>query len=54
MVVDFLNVWFVFFKEYEGFYIVGMLVVMVLELDKVGFVGGMDILLICKFVCGYK
>lgn len=53
MVVDLLNVCLVVFNEYEGLYLVGMLVVMVVEDGIVSFVGGMDILLICKFVCGY-
>jgi basic membrane protein A and related proteins len=42
------------FKEHEGSYLVGVAAALASEGGKVGFVGGMDIPLIRKFLCGYK
>ncbi|MEM7653147.1 MAG: BMP family ABC transporter substrate-binding protein [Pseudomonadota bacterium] len=53
MVVDLPNVQSVVFKEHEGSFLVGILAAMAAESGKVGFVGGMDIPLIRRFVCGY-
>ncbi|SMD06820.1 nucleoside-binding protein [Fulvimarina manganoxydans] len=53
-VVDAPNVRSILFKEEEGSYLVGILAAMKSETGKVGFVGGMDIPLIRKFLCGYK
>ncbi len=52
-VVDLPNVQSIVFKEHEGSYLVGMMAAMASESGKVGFVGGMDIPLIRKFLCGY-
>ena len=52
-VVELPNVQSIVFKEHEGSYLVGMLAAMKSETGKVGFVGGMDIPLIRKFLCGY-
>lgn len=49
-----MNVWFYVFKEYEGVYIGGLFVVMVIKIGMIGFVGGMDIFIIWWFLCGYK
>jgi len=54
MIVDKPNVESVVFKEYEGSFLVGMIAAMKTRTDKIGFVGGMDIPLIRKFVLGYK
>ena len=53
MVVDLPNVQSVVFKEHEGSFLVGVLAAMAAKSGKVGFVGGMDIPLIRRFVCGY-
>lgn len=53
-VVDLPNVRSVVFKEHEGSFLVGVLAAMKSESDKIGFVGGMDILLIHKLACGYE
>ena len=42
------------FKEHEGSYLVGVAAALASETGTVGFVGGMDIPLIQKFLCGYK
>jgi basic membrane protein A len=42
------------FKEHEGSYLVGVAAALASETGTVGFVGGMDIPLIRKFLCGYK
>ena len=52
-VVDLPNVQSIVFKEHEGSYLVGMMAAMKSESGAVGFVGGMDIPLIRKFLCGY-
>ena len=48
------NVLSIEFKEHEGSFLVGMLAAMASNTEKVGFVGGMDIPLIRRFVCGYE
>jgi len=53
-VVKLPNVQSVLFKEHEGSFLVGLLAAMASKSGKVGFVGGMDIPLIRKFVCGYE
>ncbi|MCW5744792.1 MAG: BMP family ABC transporter substrate-binding protein [Alphaproteobacteria bacterium] len=53
-VVDLPNVRSVLFKEHEGSFLVGVAAALVSKTGKVGFVGGMDIPLIRKFVCGYE
>ena len=42
------------FKEHEGSYLVGVAAALASQTGKVGFVGGMDIPLIRKFLCGYR
>ncbi|CAJ1369985.1 BMP family lipoprotein [Roseibium album] len=54
MVVDQPNVRSYVFKEHEGAYIGGLLAAMASESGTVGFVGGMDIPIIQRFLCGYK
>ena len=54
MVVDKPNVQSVIFKEHEGSFLVGALAAMASKTGKIGVVGGMDILLIRKFQCGYE
>jgi basic membrane protein A len=53
-VVDLPNVRSVLFKEHEGSFLVGVAAALVSKTGRVGFVGGMDIPLIRKFVCGYE
>src|SRR3546814_2217072 len=52
-VVELHNVRSIVFKKHEGSFLVGMIAAMKSETGQVGFVGGMDIQLIRKFVCGY-
>lgn len=54
MVVDQPNVRSYVFKEHEGAYIGGLLAAMASKSGTVGFVGGMDIPIIQRFLCGYK
>ncbi|MCX2724168.1 BMP family lipoprotein [Roseibium salinum] len=54
MVVDQPNVRSYVFKEQEGAYIGGLLGAMASESGTIGFVGGMDIPIIHRFLCGYK
>ena len=54
MVVDAPNVASYVFKEHEGSYIAGVLAAMASETGTVGFVGGMDIPIIRRFLCGYE
>lgn len=54
MVVDQPNVRSYVFKEQEGAYIGGLLAAMASKTGTVGFVGGMDIPIIQRFLCGYK
>ena len=53
-VVDLPNVKSILFKEHEGSFLVGAIAAMKSKTHKVGFVGGMDIPLIRRFVCGYE
>jgi basic membrane protein A len=53
-VVKLPNVQSVVFKEQEGSFLVGMLAALASKTGKVGFVGGMDIPLVRKFLCGYE
>ena len=53
-VVDLPNVQSVVFREHEGSFLVGMLAAMASKSGKVGFVGGMDIPLVRKFLCGFE
>ena len=53
-VVELPNVKSLLFKEHEGSFLVGAIAAMKSKTHKVGFVGGMDIPLIRKFVCGYE
>ncbi len=52
-VVDLPNVQSILFKEHEGSFLVGILATKAASSGKIGFVGGMDIPLIRRFVCGY-
>jgi len=54
MVVEQPNVRSYVFKEQEGAYIAGLLAAMASRSGTVGFVGGMDIPIIRRFLCGYK
>ncbi len=54
MVVDAPNVASYVFKEHEGAYIAGLLAAMATNTGTVGFVGGMDIPIIRRFLCGYS
>ncbi|MHA2294483.1 MAG: BMP family lipoprotein [Candidatus Hodarchaeales archaeon] len=42
------------FKEHEGSYLVGAMAAMTTKTDKIGFLGGLDIYLINKFLAGYQ
>ncbi|WP_417675374.1 BMP family lipoprotein [Roseibium sp.] len=54
MVVDAPNVASYVFKENEGAYIAGLLAAMATKTGTIGFVGGMDIPIIRRFLCGYQ
>jgi len=54
MIVDQPNVRSYVFKEQEGAYIGGILAAMASKSGTIGFVGGMDIPIIHRFLCGYK
>ncbi len=54
MVVALPNVQSFVFREHEGSFLVGMMAAMASKTGKVGFVGGMDIPLVRKFLCGYE
>jgi basic membrane protein A and related proteins len=54
MVVRNPNVQSVLFKEQEGSFLVGMIAALTSKTGKVGFIGGMDVPLIRKFLCGYE
>ena len=54
MVVALPNVQSFVYREHEGSFLVGMLAAMASKTGKVGFVGGMDIPLVRKFLCGYE
>ncbi|MDT7836384.1 BMP family lipoprotein [Aquabacterium sp. OR-4] len=53
-VVDAPNVQSFVYREHEGSFLVGMLAALASKSGKVGFVGGMDIPLVRKFLCGYE
>ncbi len=54
MVVDLPNVASIVFRENEGSFAVGAAAGKKTQTDKIGFVGGMDIPLIRRFLAGYK
>ncbi|WP_299810136.1 BMP family ABC transporter substrate-binding protein [uncultured Roseibium sp.] len=54
MVVDEPNVRSYVFQEQEGAYLAGLLAAMASKSGTIGFVGGMDIPIIRRFLCGYK
>jgi len=54
MVVDLPNVQSFVFREHEGAFLVGVLAAMASKTGKVGFVGGQDIPLVRKVLCGYE
>lgn len=54
MVVEAPNVRSVVFREHEGAYIAGLLAAMASKSGTIGFVGGMDIPIIRRFLCGYR
>ena len=53
-VVDLPNVASLIFKEHEGSFLVGLIAARTSTVNKIGFVGGMDIPLIHKFETGYE
>ena len=54
MVVDLPNVQSFVYREHEGAFLVGMLAAMSSRSGRIGFVGGQDIPLVRKFLCGYE
>jgi len=54
MVVDLPNVQSFVYREHEGSFLVGLMAAMASKSGKVGFVGGQDIPLVRKFLCGYE
>jgi basic membrane protein A len=54
MVVDLPNVQSFVYREHEGAFLVGMLAAMASKTGTVGFVGGQDIPLVRKVLCGYE
>ena len=54
MVVAQPNVQSFVYREHEGSFLVGVMAAMASKSGKVGFVGGMDIPLVRKFLCGYE
>lgn len=54
MVVDRPNVQSFVYREHEGSFLVGMLAALATKSGKIGFVGGQDIPLVRKFLCGYE
>jgi basic membrane protein A len=54
MVVARPNVQSFVYREHEGSYLVGMLASMSTKTGRIGFVGGQDIPLVRKFLCGYE
>lgn len=54
MVVDAPNVRSTVFREQEGAYIAGVLAALASKTGTIGFVGGMDIPIIRRFLCGYR
>ena len=53
-VVDLPNVQSFVYREHEGSFLVGMLAALASKNGKLGFVGGMDIPLVRRFLCGYE
>lgn len=54
MVVDLPNVQSFVYREHEGSFLVGMLAALASKTGTVGFVGGQDIPLVRKVLCGYE
>jgi basic membrane protein A len=54
MVVDRPNVQSFVYREHEGAFLVGMLAALASTSGTIGFVGGQDIPLVRKFLCGYE
>jgi basic membrane protein A len=54
MVVDRPNVQSFVYREHEGAFLVGMLAALASRSGTIGFVGGQDIPLVRKFLCGYE
>jgi basic membrane protein A and related proteins len=54
IVVDEPNVASYVFKEHEGAYLAGILAAKATKTGTIGFVGGMDIPIIRRFLCGYR
>lgn len=53
-VIDHENISSITFKEHEGSFLVGAMAGMVTETNKLGFLGGLDIELINRFLAGYQ
>ncbi|MBX3605555.1 MAG: BMP family ABC transporter substrate-binding protein [Piscinibacter sp.] len=53
-VVDLPNVQSFVYREHEGSFLVGMLAALASKTGRIGFVGGQDIPLVRKFLCGYE
>jgi basic membrane protein A len=53
-VVDLPNVHSILFREHEGSFLIGMLAAMASKSGIIGMVGGMDIPLVRRFLCGYE
>lgn len=53
-VVDLPNVQSVVFREHEGAYLAGMAAALASRSHVIGFVGGMDVPLVRRFLCGYE
>jgi basic membrane protein A len=53
-VVDLPNVQSFVYREHEGAFLVGLLAAMASKSGKIGFVGGQDIPLVRRFLCGYE
>ncbi|MCW5665257.1 MAG: BMP family ABC transporter substrate-binding protein [Piscinibacter sp.] len=53
-VVELPNVQSFVYREHEGSFLVGMLAALASRTGKIGFVGGQDIPLVRKFLCGYE
>ncbi len=54
MVVAQPNVQSFVYREHEGSFLVGMMAALASKSGKIGFVGGIDIPLVRKFLCGYE
>ncbi|MCY7315478.1 MAG: BMP family ABC transporter substrate-binding protein [Rubrivivax sp.] len=54
MVVPLPNVQSFVYREHEGSFLVGLMAALASKTGKVGFVGGMDVPLVRKFLCGYE